>query len=65
MSSLDKLREKIADFKSQFDALSKENSELSDKLAAQNELIDVLKVELKQKDEEIESIIAKLEELLE
>ena len=71
MSALQKLQEKITQWKADHEALKRENEQLKTELAnvsgSQNEkdsIIESLKRELAEKDAEIEKIIAQVEALL-
>ncbi len=68
MQALNRLQDKIQAFRESYDALKLENKELRaqvDMTSLYEEEIAMLKQELSQKDAEIESIIAKIESLLE
>lgn len=68
MQTLNRLQDKIQAFRESYDALKLENKELRaqvDMTSLYEEEIAMLKQELSQKDAEIESIIAKIESLLE
>ena len=71
MSALQKLQEKITQWKADHEAIKSENEQLKTELAnvsgSQNEkdaIIESLKRELAEKDAEIEKIIAQVEALL-
>ncbi|AKF24221.1 hypothetical protein YH65_01525 [Sulfurovum lithotrophicum] len=71
MTALQKLQEKITQWKADYEALKNENEQLNAELAnmsgSQSEkdtIIDSLKRELAEKDAEIEKIIAQVEALL-
>jgi len=71
MSALQKLQEKITQWKADHEALKRENEQLKTELAnlsgSQNEkdgIIESLRRELAEKDAEIEKIIAQVEALL-
>jgi len=71
MSALQKLQEKITQWKADHEALKRENEQLKAELAnvsgSQSEkdsIIESLKRELAEKDAEIEKIIAQVEALL-
>jgi len=71
MSALQKLQEKITQWKADHEALKRENEQLKTELAnvsgSQSEkdgIIESLKRELAEKDAEIEKIIAQVEALL-
>ena len=71
MSALQKLQEKIEEWRADHEALKNENTQLKAELAnvsgsqnAQEEQIAALKRELEEKDAEIEKIIAQVEALL-
>ncbi|WP_041672771.1 hypothetical protein [Sulfurovum sp. NBC37-1] len=71
MSALQKLQEKITQWKADHEALKRENEQLKTELAnvsgSQSEkdsIIESLKRELTEKDAEIEKIIAQVEALL-
>ena len=71
MAALQKLQEKIAQWKADHEALKSENVQLKAELAnvsgsqnAQEAQIATLKRELEEKDAEIEKIIAQVEALL-
>ncbi len=69
MSPLQKLREKIEQWKKKYEALQEENSTLKDELSAisqdkDSSQIIALKRELAEKDREIEKIITQVEALL-
>ncbi len=71
MSALQKLQEKIEQWRADHEALKNENAQLKVELSnasgsqnAQEEQIAALKRELEEKDAEIEKIIAQVESLL-
>lgn len=71
MAALQKLQEKIAQWRADHEALKSENAQLKEELAnvsgsqnAQEAQITTLKRELEEKDAEIEKIIAQVEALL-
>ena len=71
MSALQKLQEKIQQWKADHEALKNENAQLKMELSnvsgsqsQQEAQIDALKRELQEKDAEIEKIIAQVESLL-
>ena len=71
MSALNRLQDKITELKSGFEAIKQENAalktELSNASGSQSEKeaeVEALQRELREKDEEIEKIIAQVETLL-
>jgi peptidoglycan hydrolase CwlO-like protein len=65
MNALDKLSQKIKTFRDSHDEANAKNKELEEKVKIMQQEIDSLRSELAEKDQEIESIVAKIEELLE
>ena len=65
MNALEKLSQKIKAFRDSHDEVNAKNIELEDKVKIMQKEIDALKADLAEKDQEIESIVAKIEELLE
>ena len=65
MNALEKLSEKIKSFRNLYDDINTKNIELKEQVKTMQKEIDALKADLIEKDQEIESIVAKIEELLE
>ncbi|MDD5358999.1 MAG: hypothetical protein PHI79_02150 [Sulfurovaceae bacterium] len=65
MNALEKLSQKIKAFRNSYDDINAKNIELKEKAKIMQKEIDALKADLIEKDQEIESIVAKIEELLE